>query len=253
MPSGAPKDWCLSGCPKDRVRIGLGYDKKCANFSYRALCCVPHMTDIIQIENPVLDEYRDALDEYLKDPTCENPGFATRDVHPLSARAEKSSTRSVQALLLALIVQTASNSLLDMTKEIWNKAMKDYKNLQFPGLRDYIKSTEAYRVQGPIQISSSIVCSPSYWNTLASKTEEEKLICIDGICDHQSCTLPNLNSRSNPLIRRHHSHHKAHHSHNKVIKRVGPARDYSVELPGGTITITLPAVGSFIIERLRIC
>lgn len=120
------------------------------------------MIEIIQVEIPVLDEYRDALEEYLKDPTCEIPGFATRNVHPLSARAEKSSIRSVQALLLALIVQTASNSLLDMTKEIWNKAMKDYKNLQFPGLRDYIKSTEAYRIQGPIQISSDIVCSLSY-------------------------------------------------------------------------------------------
>jgi chitinase len=256
MLPGAPKDWCLSGCPDNRVRIAMGYDKKCANLSYRALCCVPHMTDTIQIENPVLDEYRDALDEYVKDPKCENHGFVTRDLHALSARAEKSSTRIVQTMLLALIVQTGSNSLLDMTREVWNKAMKDYKNLQFPGLRDYIKNTDEYRIMGPIEVSSSITCSLSYWNELASsKKEEEKLICIDGICDNKSCTLPELTTRSEAVSPAHRPHKHNHHNYlhrglhasSKIVKRYGSARDYTVDLVGGgSLTITLPSVSPIV-------
>lgn len=73
--------------------------------------------------------------------------------------------------------------------------MKDYGNLQFLGLRDYIKNTDEYRIMGLIEVSLSIACSLSYWNELASlKKVEEKLICIDGICDNKSCTLPKLNT-----------------------------------------------------------
>ncbi|KAF2820809.1 glycoside hydrolase [Ophiobolus disseminans] len=248
MPSGAPKDWCLSGCPSNRVRIGRGYDKKCANQSYRALCCVPHMTDSVQVDNPKLEEYRNAMAAYVKDPKCDNPGFATRDLHALMGRAEKSPSITVQGIVLALLVQTGSNALLDLAKDIWNKAMERYTYLQFPALRDYIKSTNAYRTQGPIEMSMKIVCSPNYWNSLAAKTQEEKLNCIDGIvCEGDHCELSNLNPRADSLIRPHkHSHHnhlhRADHGKTKLDKRFGPARDYSVNIPGGgTVTITLPS------------
>jgi hypothetical protein len=254
MPSGAPKNWCLSGCPSNRVRIGMGYDKNCANFSYRALCCVPHLTETIQTENPLVEEYRDAMEAYVKDPKCENPGFAGRDLHALSRREEKPEIRTVAGLLLNLIVfMGAQNALNDIRQEIWNRAMASYTYLQFPALRDYIKSTEAYRTQGPIEVSSAIVCNPNYWNKLAANETEEELDCIDGIvCEGDHCNLANLNPRAESLIHpRKHSHHnhlhRANHGTTKLDKRVGSARDYKVELPGGgTVTITLPRVSPFI-------
>lgn len=42
-----PKDWCLSGCPSNRMRVGMGYGKKYANFSYQALCYILNMVDVI--------------------------------------------------------------------------------------------------------------------------------------------------------------------------------------------------------------
>jgi chitinase len=250
MPSGAPKNWCLSGCPSNRVRIGMGYDKNCANLSYRALCCVPHLTETIQKENPLVEEYRDAMEAYVKDPKCENPGFAGRDLHALSRREEKPQIRTVAGLLLNLIVfMGAQDTLNDIRQEIWNRAMASYTYLQFPALRDYIKSTEAYRTQGPIEVSSAIVCNPNYWNKLAANETEEELDCIDGIiCEGDHCNLSNLNPRAESLIHpykhSHHNHlHRANHGTTKLDKRVGRARPYKVELPGGgTVTITLQGV-----------
>jgi hypothetical protein len=135
--------------------------------------------------------------------------------------------------------------------------MKDYTNSRFRSLREYIKSTEAYRAQGAIQVSLGIVCSSNYWTTLASKTEEEKLICIDSVCDHQSCALPDLDSRSQSPVRPYkHSHHdlihRADHATKKIVERTGPKRDYTVSLPGGSITTTLPAMSSSI-SSVRAC
>jgi chitinase len=250
MPSGALKDWCLSGCPNNRVRIGMGYDKECANLSYRALCCVPHLSDVTQKRNPILDEYENAMAEYVKDPKCKNSGFASRSLHTLSTREEKSTTLTVHALILALLTQSTSNVLYNTMKEIWNSAMQSYTYLQFPSLREYIKSTEAYRTQGPIAVSSNVVCNPKYWNSLASNVQEKKLICIDGImCEGDECELSNLNPRAKSLLRPHkHSHHnylhRLNHGKVKLDKRVGPARDFEITIPngGGSITITLPSV-----------
>jgi chitinase len=61
----------------------------------KALCCSSHTTKTIRDENPILDEYRDALEECVKDPKCENPGFETRDLHDLLNRAKKYLMRRV--------------------------------------------------------------------------------------------------------------------------------------------------------------
>jgi len=188
-------------------------------------------SDSIQTEKPLLDEYRNALTEYMKDPKCENPGFVSqsRELHALSPRAEKSSTRAVQGLLLALIVQVGTTALYEQRDIIWNSAMESYVYLQFPELRDYIKSTDAYRSQGPIQISANIICSPNNWNSLASKAHKTKLNCAGGIiCEGDHCDLSNLKARAESLFRPHkHSHHNHLHKANhdmsnfkKTLRRI---------------------------------
>lgn len=145
-----------------------------------------------------------------------------------------------------MIVQSGSNALRDIIVEIWNKAMSTYENLQFPALHDYLTDLDAYGKEGPIRLSSSIICSPAYWNDMASNTEEKKLVCIDAICNGDSCPdLGDLERRTESPVhahRRSHYHqiHRATRVGRSLVKRLGVKRDYTVKLLGGSIvTITL--------------
>ncbi|CAN9308924.1 unnamed protein product [Alternaria alternata] len=252
-PSGAPKKFCRSGCPSDRVRVGMDPNSEdCYNEGgggAKSQCCIASFSEQVEVENPLIEDYRDAMEEYVKDPTCKNPDtFVPRGLHSISKRDEKYTTKRAQALLLALIVQSGSNALRDIMGEIWNKAMSKYKNLQFPELRNYLTDLDAYGTEGPIRLASSIICSPAYWNNIASKAEEEKLVCIDAICNEDDCPdLEPLERRTESLVHIHrHNHyhrdHRANHIERGLVKRVGAARDYTFNVPGGgSITITLPS------------
>jgi chitinase len=222
MLPGAPKNWCLSGCPSNRVRIGMGYDKKCANYSYRALCCVPNMVDIIQVENPKLQEYRDALEEYTKAPRCEVPSpFSKRELHALGKREQKYPYDVTGHVLLALLTGTAgSNAMNDLMEEIWNKAMGDrFSNLHFPSLRDFAMKLPTWATQGPIAVSQKIMCNLNSWNERASgKGSAKTLVCYDTTCSEGECqqarpgarkarSVPSLNLIDHSYHRRHHHHH----------------------------------------------
>lgn len=253
-PSGAPKKFCRSGCPSDRVRVGMDPNSEdCYNEGgggAKSQCCIASFSEQVEVENPLIEDYRDAMEEYVKDPTCKNPDtFVPRGLHSISKRDEKYTTKRAQALLLALIVQSGSNALRDIMGEIWNKAMSKYKNLQFPELRNYLTDLDAYGTEGPIRLASSIICSPAYWNNIASKAEEENLVCIDAICNEDDCPdLEPLERRTESLVHIHrHNHyhrdHRANHIERGLVKRVGAARDYTFNVPGGgSITITLPSV-----------
>jgi chitinase len=271
MLPGAPKNWCLSGCPNNRVRIAMGYDKKCANFSYRALCCVPHMVDVIQIENPKLQEYRDALSQYTKNPRCEvEAPFSKRDSFALIKREQKYPYDITAQILLSLLTVSGGGSgMITLMEEAWNSAMGTrFNNLHFPRVREFLQKLHTWTSRGPIEMTQQIMCNLNYWNSRASKKDSEKtLICIDMSCDDEDCgdlesqwperrSLGTVKRLSNGQLR--HVHHNRHHhgiqektahesslDHHVLEKR---SRDYKVKLvsPTGqisTITITLPDVG----------
>jgi chitinase len=275
MPSGAPKNWCLSGCPNNRVRIGMGSDKECANFSYRALCCVPNISDTIQIENPKLETYRDALGEFMKAPRCEIPGpFEKRHSLALAKRELRYPYDVTNHILLALLAKTVGNSMNDKMEEAWNAAMGTrFNNLHFPSLRKYVTGLYTYETQGPIALSHQIVCNLNMWNLRAAGNDTERtLFCYDTSCSDGSCDWTpdssegdaqsardgslseSLEFRERRLAKRHHHHHRHVHGHESngtsptpsvLIKRSN--RDFTAQLrnPDGTtgsITVTLAEV-----------
>ena len=252
IPSGAPDGWCLSGCPNNRVRVGLSYGGDCAEWSYKALCCVPNISETIQIENPKLEEYRDALEEYIKDPRCSVPQtFGKRDSLSLIKRDLDSPYDVTHQLLLGLIAKTASSSMYDLMSEAWNKAMgTTYSSLKFPKLREFVTELDIYKSRGPIEVAYEIMCSLNYWNSRAAGGSKT-LVCYDPSYDKDAASPARL-ARSIPS--RHHHHHYVHRhalshsSDHTLAKRVGRARDYRVEINGGVnpnhrITITMPEVG----------
>ncbi|KAI4621511.1 hypothetical protein J4E80_003881 [Alternaria sp. BMP 0032] len=249
IPSGAPDGWCLSGCPNNRVRVGLSYGGDCAEWSYKALCCVPNISETIQIENPKLEEYRDALEEYIKDPRCSVPQtFGKRDSLSLIKRDLDSPYDVTHQLLLGLIAKTASSSMYDLMSEAWNKAMgTTYSSLKFPKLREFVTELDIYKSRGPIEVAYEIMCSLNYWNSRAAGGSKT-LVCYDPSYDKDAASPARL-ARSIPS--RHHHHHYVHRhalshsSDHTLAKRVGRARDYRVEINGGVnpnhrITITMP-------------
>ncbi|KAH4924798.1 hypothetical protein HBI70_096700 [Parastagonospora nodorum] len=266
MLPGAPTNWCLSGCPSNRVRIGMGYDKDCANFSYRALCCVPHMTDIIQVENPKLDEYRDALAEYIKSPRCEiQAPFSKRDSSSLVKREQKYPYDVTSHILLQLLTVSGGSSMTDLMEEAWNAAMGDrFSNLHFPSMREFTQKLHTWTTRGPIELTQQIMCNLNYWNSRASKKDSEKtLTCVNMSCDEEDCGKLEPERRSLGTFRRANDAHQRHSHHNRhrhgaqrgptdggltahsVLEKRGPARPYDVELvsPSGeraSMVITLP-------------
>jgi chitinase len=273
MLPGAPKDWCLSGCPSNRVRIGLGYDKKCANFSYRALCCVPHMVDVIQIENPKLQSYRDALAEYIKNPRCEVPApFSKRDSTLLVKREQKFPYDMTGEILLKLLTLAGGGSaMMSLMEEAWNAVMGNrYSNLHFPSLREFTQKLHTWTTRGPIELAQQIMCNLNYWNSRAAKKGTMKtLVCVDMSCDAEDCgediepqRLVRRISEGQPAEPFSHGHQRHHHHHRHNIQQRSAEhdsslshftlqkreeRDYKVEVIDSsgtkrTITITLPSV-----------
>jgi chitinase len=262
MLPGAPKNWCLSGCPSNRVRIGMGYNKDCANFSYRALCCVPHMVDIVQIENPKLDEYRDSLKEYLKNPRCAVPGsFTKRDSNSLVTREQKYPYDVTGHILLQLLTVTGGGSaMIDLMEEAWNSAMGDkFSYLHFPSLREFAQKLHTWQTRGPIELTQQIMCNLNSWNSRASKGAKKSIICVYDPCEDDECDIDTPERRvravssAEPFDHTHRHRHRHLHRHpaprgteettEKFVVLEKRTRTYTARLQGGSVTLTLPDVG----------
>ncbi|RYP56698.1 hypothetical protein DL771_011637 [Monosporascus sp. 5C6A] len=267
-PDGSTEDWCRSGCPGDRVRVALDmlatecFGKGVAGGQAR--CCVPSYSDTIEVENPKLDAWRAALEDYTRDPTCPNPGpigslkALTRPVESIDAeeeaeepfsmqasmlsngsaaglvkRAGRSTISTTESLLLNLLTMTGSKSMLEAQEEIWNDFMPEEfgTGLRMPHLRDYLQDLPAWDTEGPIELSHGVVCSPNYWAGLVEGGggSNTAVNCSLTTCDIDGCEKEDLESRG--LAR--------------LDKRVGAARNFQVDLiaPNGverSVTITLP-------------
>jgi hypothetical protein len=153
------------------------------------------MVDVIQVENPKLDQYRDTLQEFLKNTRCEFPGpFTKRGSHSLIRREQEYPYDVTGKILLVLLTNSAGSSMLDLMQEIWNKAMGDkYSNMHFPGLREYAQSLHSWKSRGPIEVAQKMMCSVNHWNSRASKDEAKKtIVCADIPCPGEECEIDQL-------------------------------------------------------------
>lgn len=244
-PSGAPENFCRSGCPDDRVRVAMDqWSTDCytsGGGGGKSRCCVPIYNETNEVPNPKIEEYQYALKAYINDPKCENPGpivisralmkvevnNGTTDqprTDALTTRANSDGVKSANALLLLLVTQSANQAMLETLEKVWDDSIGDkWSNLKILNLRSYLTGLSSYGREGPIQLVHSVVCSPNYWNDLAGKRE---ILCADGICTEESCESNDFGRRS-------------------LEKRYSGARDYTVNFPDGTtITITLPRVST---------
>lgn len=169
LPSNSPKGTCRSGCPNYRVRVAMDLYYEGCNQSGNggaSMCCIPSFSDTIEVENPIFNSYRQALLSYLTNPTCVVSDKDRKHSLILQDDTENAYIIStVQGLLLALLAQSRSQSMMDSMEDIWNAKMEDdFKYLKFPELREHVKDLDEYQREGPIVISENIVCNPNYWN-----------------------------------------------------------------------------------------
>lgn len=257
-PDGSTEDWCRSGCPGDRVRVALDtLATKCFGKGAgggQARCCVPNYSDTIEVENPKLDTYRSTLEDYIRNPTCPNPGpldsesvlmalpepteplpirqgLILNNVSALTLgeRAESSTFNQAEGFLLNLLTKASLESMLEAEEKIWNDYMPEEfgAGLRMPHLRNYLQDLPAWDTEGPIQLSHGVICSPNYWAGLASGASDTAVNCSLSTCDTDGCQSEDLESRG--LTQR--------------GKLVGSARSFDVNLQGGgVVTITLPTV-----------
>lgn len=262
----------MSGCPSHLVRVGMSFSNGCADFSRTAICCSPDISDTIQVENPKLDTYRDALEEYMKNHRCKVPAtFDKRDSFSLAKRDLKYPMDVTHELLLPLLAGAMGNSMNSLVEESWNNAMgTKFSKLHFPAFEGYVHDLYIYGLRGPIEVACEIICNLGYWNQLASKNVEEKpLICYDHTsCGGEDCyggnaggvssVAQSLQSLSPPRSFRRHRHVHRYVSTQVYEKRASNlekrARSYDASFTGSngrifTITVTMPPVHSCVRSR----
>lgn len=122
----APKNWCISGCPTGKIRVGMGYYKKddSASGSAKAFCCEPNAYTTVKTETPKLTAYRDAMEDYMKNLRCmipvpfDEPTTAAKVKRDLEYPLDVTYT-----LLLALLTGKSRESEMCKAEEkIWNEA-----------------------------------------------------------------------------------------------------------------------------------
>jgi hypothetical protein len=238
----------------------MGFSGGCADFSRTAVCCSPDISETIEIENPKLESYRDALEEYIKNPRCKVPlTFEKRGPHSLAKRELKYPMDVTQHILLALLAGTMGGTMNEMVEDSWNDAMGTrFSNLHFPAFRDYVSGVHTFAVRGPIELASGIVCNLSYWNKMASNDKKEKTLvcydpkrCVGDECfpddaDDDSIVARQVGSGSSFGAFHHHRHAHRHMSGQDSQKRSGKiekrSRDYTASFMGTngrTFTITV--------------
>lgn len=235
-----------------------------------------------------LEEYKSSLIAFLAAPVCDNPGpFDQRrrvrsvdyeqftnvtavprssgasTVTDLVARADKSTTSELEAMLLYLLTKTVtdqSDAMYQATSLLWNDYMANaYSGLRMPALRDYVSQLKEYFVEGPIQIAHAIVCSPNWWSAYAGGSE---IATCPSFCALEDCVAIEagalLSTSINPwYVNKKHKPRAALENEwaNPPVsaleerKALGTKRSYTVHMSNGTfskdITITLPDVRCF--------
>lgn len=176
---------CHASCPDDTIRMamdtGEGF-QLCRGAGYRALCCNPGFSKEERKVDPELDKFQKALDEFVKDPTCKNPGLLPVDgvtgsiQYPHLRHREASPEDDVKTLLARLLIAghgTASSSPKYKSMDtMWNLAIGGtYPNLAMPSAVDFYQTDPELQQWGPIQAPNLIVCNLNKWNKRAgSKT-----------------------------------------------------------------------------------
>ncbi|KAJ5130997.1 Glycoside hydrolase superfamily [Penicillium bovifimosum] len=84
IPDGVSGPWCRSACPAGTVRVAMGIaqpDDECDAESFKAFCCDDQYTVEKTYTNPLPRLFKDALDSYLVDGSCDSgASLTTRDV-----------------------------------------------------------------------------------------------------------------------------------------------------------------------------
>jgi hypothetical protein len=190
--------FCRNNCPSNRIRIALDTGADGCESGGKARCCLPSYSDTIEVENPKLEEYRNALKLYLEDPVCATPGTIINKRGSLQAytpptsalslfkRATSPGEAKTQTMLLEILVTVGTSAMLDMMEDIWDGIIGEkWPNLKVARLRPFVKDLREYGKDGPIQMAHDIVCSPNAWNNRVGGTNTVN--CTEGFCTQENC------------------------------------------------------------------
>jgi chitinase len=185
---------CHSGCPPDRIRIAMDhYSQDClgkGGGGSKARCCVPKYTTQKEVENPLLQKYRDSLNAYLQSPACPHPqgpggGGSTALTRRGVGDPINKNQIVTESILLGILTASYSKDMLDaMTDTVWDPSVKSgYPNLQISNLKPWITGLADWAIDGPIKTVHRVVCSMNYWNARAGKDPSKTLVCKWETCD----------------------------------------------------------------------
>jgi hypothetical protein len=174
--AGRGSGFCSSQCPSDKVRVALDvYGGDCyKNGGGRSYCCTPGYYDIETVEKPELTDFRDALTNFISEPTC-----PSHDDYSSSKRALHSASKALQlrqsttddvvldrytkvVTTFAGIIGVGAQVYTAMQKEqinIWNDvAAAKYQDLTIAKIDDFLVDYKPYRADGKAETARRIVC-----------------------------------------------------------------------------------------------
>lgn len=241
------------GCPSDKLRVALD-----TSFRYggsgldKATCCSAKYQDVVETLNPQVAHRREFLLEWLKAPTCPNPGSLTASIGGLIGLVGRSrglAYSEVESLLAALVLKSFPATELKWATDDWNQAMSNsFPGLVMPGLGAKMRAHPSYNKDGPIQMAHNVICNPIFWSTRDSSTKTfDCSECVGPACfldpKQKLKMLLSNSTRFSSNIRT----ARIVPTDLSLARRQSNSRDYPVDLksPSGeefTFTITLPEV-----------
>jgi hypothetical protein len=263
--------FCRNNCPSDRVRVAIDSKAEGCKGGGKANCCVPDYYDTIEKRNDRLDDYEDALKEWLEDPYCSNPGSilnkrsaavpvpellpllgdgaVSQAPSALVKRAKSPGQSATEDLCLNILTARVVSEMVKVMGELWDKHIGGkWENLKVDKLKPFAKNTHEWEKDGPIQFCHDLVCSPYTWAGRVGGSKE--VDCINGFCSIDGdCSGTLLSKRSLTSSQQLMAVRRAPRDVRWIEKRSG-ARDFTarlVDAQGGSFafTVTLPAVGLF--------
>lgn len=186
---------CRSGCPDQTVRVAMDtYNDDCYAHGGRSFCCnANYYTESTRLSDE-LQDFENALDAWIKDPSCASSGPS----RSLTARGSECDRDILLLYLTQILTRSISNQNHWQTlAKIWDHVIVKYPHLASESMMDYLYSGDKL-VHLPKEIAEGVLDEP--------KTYELMIAGDDNYisCDVDLCETPGCENEDDGLARRHH-------------------------------------------------
>lgn len=207
---------CYPNCPSGKTRVALDtWGDDCRTSGARAYCCDADNYDVEQRYSDTIQQFRDAMDEWIKSPTCPrgSGAFSKRSLstarspddisYLLHVRQDQTpigggsgSTDKVLTLLVAILAAMYQplTDMITAERDAWDYGIKQkeqYDVLQSVPLQSFVTDETRYppfQLEGPQETGERFLCQLDVTAALLARPSGRTILCdadmctIDGLC-----------------------------------------------------------------------